>query len=131
MPVEPALVLGVGAEERVGDLPVHVADRLQHALAEVGGGIAVAQLDGLVLAGRRAGGHGRPSEGAGREPDVDLERRVAARVEELASVHLGDARSRERLLRALVVRVLRVEVEARPVLAVRRAPARRRARRAP
>ena len=88
--VERALIVRGDAGERARDLTVDVRDRLQHALAEVCRGIAVAQLDGLVLAGRRSGRDGRASEGARREPHVDLQCRIAPRVEELACVHLGN-----------------------------------------
>ena len=52
--VEARLVERVEADERLGDLAVDVADRLRDALAAPGVA-AVAQLDRLELAGRRAG----------------------------------------------------------------------------
>ena len=88
--VETALIVGIAAHDRVGDLPVHVSDRLQDALAEIYGRVGVSHLDRLVLARRRPGRHGRPTERARHEPDVHLDRRVPARVEDLASVNLGD-----------------------------------------
>ena len=87
--VERALVAGVEPDERLGDLPVHVRDRLRDALAEERGRVAVAQLDRLVLAGRGAGGHRRAPERARLEADVDLDRRVAARVEDLPPVDVA------------------------------------------
>ena len=61
-------------------------DRLLHALAAVAGLVAVAQLEGLVLAGRGAGGDGRPAEGAAVELAVHLEGGVAAGIEDLAGL---------------------------------------------
>ena len=78
--------------------------------------VAVAELDRLVLARRRARGDRRTAEGAGAQSDVDLERRVAARVQDLAGV---DVRRSPLItsgfLRALVVRVLLVEPEPAPL----------------
>ena len=62
--VDAALVLGVHAGERIEDLAVDGVDRLEHALAEVALLVAVAQLDGLVRAGRGAGGHRRRGRSA-------------------------------------------------------------------
>ena len=88
--IERALVVGVEPGERVGDLAVHVADRLEHSLAEVHRRIAVAQLYRLVFARGRARRDDRAPEGAGREGHVDLDRGVAARVEQLTCVDAGD-----------------------------------------
>ena len=54
--------------------------------------VAVAQLDGLVGAGRGAGRDGGPADRAVGEDDVDLDRRVAPRVEDLAGVDVVDDR---------------------------------------
>ena len=87
--VERLLLGGAGAGQRRGDLAVDVGDRPRDALA--GPGVAaVAQLDRLELAGRGAGGHRGEPAGAGLEHDLDLDRRVAARVEDLARVDGGD-----------------------------------------
>ena len=62
---------------------VDVVDRLQDALAAEALLVAVAQLDRLVLAGRRAARHGgAPAPGGGL--DFDFDRGVAARIEDLA-----------------------------------------------
>ena len=63
-----------------------LATALQDALAAVARLVAVAQLDRLVRAGRGARRHGRPADRAVVEDDVDLDRRVAARIEDLARV---------------------------------------------
>ena len=87
--VEGALLGGAGAGQRRGDLAVDVGDGAGDALA--GPGVAaVAQLDRLELAGRGAGGHRGEAAGARLERDLDLDGRVAARVEDLARVDGGD-----------------------------------------
>ena len=90
--VERALI-ELAADERLGDLAVDVGDRLADALADVARLVAVAQLQRLALAGRRARRHRRPPEGAAVERDVDFDRRVAARVQNLAAVHACDFHS--------------------------------------
>ena len=100
--------------------PLDVRDRLRDALAAPRGA-AVAQLDRLVHAGRGARGHGRPADGAALERDVDLDRRVAARVEDLAGVDGGDGWHRSQaLLGEVEVAVLLVERQGGPVLALAR-----------
>ena len=84
--VERALLDRAGADQRLGDLAVDVGDRLADALAAPGLA-AVAQLDRLELAGGGAGGNrGQPS-GTGLQRHFDLDRRVTARVEDLARVN--------------------------------------------
>ena len=87
--VDAALVGGVEPEERVGDLAVDVADRAGDPLPQPGVA-AVAELDGLVLAGRGAGWHRREPERSRIEPDLDLDGRIPARVEDLAAVDVDD-----------------------------------------
>ena len=64
--VDGPLVERVDAVELVGDLAVHVRDRVRHALAAVAVA-AVAQLDRLVLAGRRPARH----RGAAERPALE------------------------------------------------------------
>ena len=52
--------------------------------------VAVAQLDRLVRAGRGAGRHGGAAHGAVLEHHVDLDRRIAAAVEDLAGDDVDD-----------------------------------------
>ena len=59
-------------------------DGLEHALAEVALLVAVAQFDGLVLAGAGPARDRGPAAGAAVEQHVDFDRRVAAAVENLA-----------------------------------------------
>ena len=65
-----ALVVGVEADHGRGDFVEHALHGLLDTLAAVPVA-AVAQLDGLVLSGRRAGGHRRPGE---RPVDRELPR---------------------------------------------------------
>src|SRR5439155_10564188 len=51
---------------------------------------SVAQLDGLELPGRRPRAHRRSPVAARSEPHVDLDSRIAARVEDLASPNRAD-----------------------------------------
>ena len=84
LPVELGLV-AVEAGERVGDLAVRVRDGLRRAFAAPGLA-AVAQLGGLEFAGRGARRHRRATARAPGQDEVDLDRRVAPRVEDLACV---------------------------------------------
>ena len=68
-----------------------MADGLLDALAQVAFRVAVAQLDGLELAGRRAGRDDRATEGAVLERDLGLNGGIAAGVQDLATVNLNDA----------------------------------------
>ena len=75
--------------EAVGELRVDALDGLQDALASVAT-LAVAQLVGLVDPRAGAGGDRRPTVGAGGQEHLCFDGRVAARVEDLASVNADD-----------------------------------------
>jgi hypothetical protein len=92
--IDGRLVRRVHADDGFGDLVVDVRRRAGDALAEVAPGVAVAQLDGLGLARGCAARHGGAAGRAALEHDFRLERRVAARVEDLTSVYAGDDRHR-------------------------------------
>jgi hypothetical protein len=83
--VDELLVGAVEVADRFGDLAVDVRDRLRDALASPLRS-AVAQLDRLVHARGRSGGDGRPA-GTSLHLRVDLDGRIAARVEDLAGMH--------------------------------------------
>ncbi len=85
--VDLALVGGVEADDLLGDRLVDVLDSLQDALAQVARLVAVAQLDGLELAGGSAGRDRSAALCVIVEKDLDLNGGVAARVEDLASVN--------------------------------------------
>jgi len=59
-------------------------DRLAHPLAAVAFLVAVAQLDRLMGAGRGTGRHHRGRARSATERHVDGDRRIAARIEDLA-----------------------------------------------
>jgi hypothetical protein len=88
-PVERLLVGRIHPVHGLGELAVHVRDRLGHALA--GPSVApVAQLDGLELTGRGARRHGRAARGAGPQEHVDLDGGISAAVEDLTSMDAFD-----------------------------------------
>src|SRR5688572_14980391 len=75
--------------KRRSDLAVDVGDGLSHALAEIAALVAIAQLQRFTLARRGARRYrGTAQRLAG--PQVDFNRGVAARVENLAAVNAGD-----------------------------------------
>ena len=86
--VEPGLVGSVQPGHLAVDLG-DVRDRLRHALAAPLG-TTVAQLDRLVHARRGTGGDNCAPARPGIELDLDLDRRVAARVEDLSALHERD-----------------------------------------
>ena len=99
--VELALVPRVEPEHAVRDLTVDVGDGTGDAFAEPLHA-TVAKLDGLVLAGRGARGNGRGAERARLEADLDLDGRVAARVEDLPSVNVDDGAHADKTSLALL-----------------------------
>ena len=86
-PVEQRLVARVGAAHFLGDLAVDVGDGLQDALAAVALLVAVAQLQRLALPRRSARGNGGPPGRPAGKQHLDLDRGVAARVQDLAAEH--------------------------------------------
>ena len=84
-----ALIGRVKTDDRGCDLAVDMVDRACDPFPEPGGA-AVTELDGLVLAGGGAGRHRGHATGAGGELDLDLDGRVAPRVEDLPGVDVGD-----------------------------------------
>jgi hypothetical protein len=69
----------------LGDRRRSRGDGVEDALAAVARGVAVAELDRLVGAGRRPDGTMARPDRRRRRGHVDLDRRVAARVEDLAA----------------------------------------------
>src|SRR5205823_662910 len=87
--VDRQLVGRVEAGQRIEDLAVYGADRLLHpptakALA------AIALLDRLMSPGRGPRRHRRAAHRAAVERHVDLDRGIAAAVEDLAGVNVGN-----------------------------------------
>src|SRR6185369_1080769 len=81
--VDEALLARVVADQLVDDAVGDVGDRGEHALAAVPLGVAVAQLDRLERAGRRAGRDRGPRDRAVVESNLDFYGRVAPRVKDL------------------------------------------------
>ena len=88
--VDEALLAGVEAEDRLADFGVDVLDGFGDALAEIARGVAVAQLDRLLRAGRRAGRDGRAAGHAGLEDHVGFDGGIAAGIEDLAGDDVDD-----------------------------------------
>lgn len=85
--VDEALVGGVEALERRADLVEDGVDGLEHALAAVARGVAVAQLVRLERAGGCTGRDERAGHDAVVEEDLDLDRRVASGIEDFACAY--------------------------------------------
>ena len=98
--VELLLVGRVEARHGLADLAVHVRDGLRHALAEIALLVTVAQLVRLTGARRRARRHRGAPARAAREHDLGLDRRIAARVDDLEARHLLDLAHSLILMRA-------------------------------
>ena len=88
--VDGDLILRVHAADRVEDLPANRLDGFAHALAAEARLVAVAQLHGLVGAGRGARRHRGAATGVVLEDHVDLDGRIAAAVEDFAGVDVDD-----------------------------------------
>src|SRR5690606_29861278 len=88
--VEPGLVIGIETLQRLRDGLVDVGHGIEHALAEIAGLVAVAQLDRLLGARGGARRHHRAAKAAVGERDFGFKRGVATGVEDFAGVDLGD-----------------------------------------
>ena len=88
--VQRTLVGHVQPPHRGRDLTVDVLDRPRDAFAAPSLAL-VAQLERLVDARRRPGRDSRATQSSRVQAHIDLDRRVAARVEDPAAVHLGDS----------------------------------------
>ena len=101
--VDRAQILRVGADQRRAEQRVDIVHGGEHALAEVARRVLVADLDGLVRASgrarRRRAARNHLRDAGERRVDVDLDGRVAARVEHLARVQLLDHRRQRELAR--------------------------------
>src|SRR5690606_7752312 len=77
-------------DERFAQYAVHVRHGLQHAFAQVAGGIAVAQLDRLPRTGGGSRGNTRPAARAVRQPDFRFDGGIAAGIQDFPPVYLAD-----------------------------------------
>ncbi len=87
--VDQPLVQGLEPDHRLADLVIDVGDRALDTLAAVAVA-AVAQLDGLVRAGARPARDGRPPACAREQLHLDLDGRVASRVQNLSRIDVDD-----------------------------------------
>jgi hypothetical protein len=78
---------------------IHVGHGVQHALAEKSRGVEIAQLDGLVLAGRCAGGNGGAAPDSAIDDDVGFHCGIAARVDDFSGDDTCDSAGHEVLPR--------------------------------
>jgi hypothetical protein len=76
--------------ERLEDFGVDGFDRLAHALAEIAALVAVAQFHRLMRAGGRARRHGGAADRTVLQHDIDLDRGIAAAVENFAADDVDD-----------------------------------------
>jgi len=83
--VDAQLVCYVHPDQLWPQLLVDVIDSLHHALAVIALGISVAQLHGLMDAGRRTRGYSRDPYGAQFRRDLHFDSRIAPRIQNLSS----------------------------------------------
>ena len=81
---------GVHAAEGVEDLAVHRLDGLEHTLAEIARLVAVAQFHSLMRAGGGARRHRRAAHRTVFQHHIDLDRGIAAAIENLAADDVDD-----------------------------------------
>ena len=74
------------------DVLVDILDGLEHTAPSKARGVAVAQFQRLVRARARAGRNERPPDGAVRQRDIHLDRRVAPRIEDFSCFHIRNCR---------------------------------------
>ena len=87
--VERALVGSIHSAQAVGNLAVDVTNRVRDTLAAPGRA-TVAELNCLPLTRRRTRWHSSMATRTILEHDIDLNGRIATRVEDLSSVNRGD-----------------------------------------
>ena len=86
------LVGGVETAKGSGNFGVDVGNGLENTLAEILGFVAVAKLEGFMLAGRSPRRNDSAAEGSGLQKDVGFNGGIAARVENLARENAGNFR---------------------------------------
>ena len=85
-----ALVACIDAQEGFKALIVHMVHCLMHALAQIVGGVPIAQLDGFECAGGSTGRNDGASDGAVVQQDVHFDRGIATGIQNLATVDVDD-----------------------------------------
>ena len=85
------LIARITLEQGCADHGVDVANRLQHALAEIALLVAIAKFDRLARTGRGTGGHSRATDGAAGEDHVRFYGGIAPRIDDLAGSDIDNA----------------------------------------
>ena len=88
--IDRGLILGFHAGDGRSNFLQDVCDSFARAFAEVTLGIGVAQLDGFMFAGGRAGGNSRAAHGSVGQNDIGFDGGIAPRVENLAAYNLDN-----------------------------------------
>ncbi len=88
--IDLGLAARIPADELAREDTIDVRDRLLDTLSLIALRLAVAELDGLVLSGRGARRNRGAPERAVVETNIDLDRGVGARIENLARMNPGD-----------------------------------------
>jgi hypothetical protein len=99
--IEPALILGVEADQKIAQRSVDVCDRFEHALAAVSFGVPVAQFHSFARSGGSAGRNRRPADHSGMQQHVRLDGGIAARIDDFAAADIDDTTHRKSPCRIL------------------------------
>src|SRR4029078_1843519 len=89
--IKARLILRLAPQQCAAQHGIDVLDGLEHALALVAPLVDIAKLNRFARAGGGARGHGRAPLRAACERDLHFDRRVAARVDDLAPVDFGNS----------------------------------------
>ncbi len=111
--VDSELIFGVEPGHRIEDVAIDGLDRPQDALAAEAALIAVAQLHRFARSGRGARRNGGPTHGAVLENHINLDRRIAAAVEDFTGDDVDDCSHDRASLLAFSRRLLRQSEGAR------------------
>ncbi|MNT44448.1 hypothetical protein D3C72_1809750 [compost metagenome] len=89
--VQESLLIGVQAHDGFGDFGIDVLACLQHALAEVALGVAIAQFHGFARTGRGTRRYGRTAHHARFQQHIAFDGRVTARVQDFATDNINNS----------------------------------------
>ncbi len=88
--VHQALILGLDAQQGLGNFAIHMGHRVERALAQIAILVAIAQLNGFESARGSARGHRRAAEGAVLQHNFHFDGGITAGIKNLAPVHIDD-----------------------------------------
>jgi hypothetical protein len=92
--IEPALILGVEADQKIAQRSVDMCDRFEHALAAVSLRLAVAQFHSFARSGGSAGRNSRPADHAGMQQHIRFDGGIAARIDDFAAADIDNTTHR-------------------------------------